>query len=493
MSLNCQEINAVLSELNIDGYFIQDIIQPGYDTLALYLYANGTPKTLLICTAQNSCRLHETRRKINKNDKPLRFMEFLKSKVKGARIESCYQIGLLRIVQMNLVHGDENFTLYIRLWSNASNVILCDKENKILDSMFRRPGKDEVSGGIFKLPEEQIQQKIWPVRDFAEAQQEDKEKFPKAPPMTFNQKVDYWYGEHAQSLSIQALLAQTEKWYNQSRSQMENALEKLLSKRNDFENAQNYKHQGDLIMSYSHLLDGTSKYLQCEDYETGTTIRIPVDPALSAHENAATYYQQYKKAISGASALDHDIEIAKAQISKLDQQYQQIISEKNPVRMEQLFRKDSTPKQKIKKTHPGLSYIINDWYIIVGRDANENDELLRHHVRGADMWLHVRDFPGGYVFIKNRPGKTVPLEILLDAANLAAYYSKARNAGKVDLYYTHVKYLRRAKDGPKGLVLPTHEKNLCITLDQARLNKLDMLHQTSSFEQNPNKKRKSST
>lgn len=268
MSLNCQEINAVLSELNIDGYFIQDIIQPGYDTLALYLYANSTPKTLLICTAQNSCRLHETRRKINKNDKPLRFMEFLKSKVKGARIESCYQIGLLRIVQMNLVHGDENFTLYIRLWSNASNVILCDKENKILDSMFRRPGKDEVSGGIFKLPEEQIQQKIWPVRDFAEAQQEYKEKFPKAPPMTFNQKVDYWYGEHAQSLSIQALLAQTEKWYNQSRSQMENALEKLLSKRNDFENAQNYKHQGDLIMSYSHLLDGTSKYLQCEDYET---------------------------------------------------------------------------------------------------------------------------------------------------------------------------------------------------------------------------------
>jgi predicted ribosome quality control (RQC) complex YloA/Tae2 family protein len=81
------------------------------------------------------------------------------------------------------------------------------------------------------------------------------------------------------------------------------------------------------------------------------------------------------------------------------------------------------------------------------------------------------------VFIKNRPGKTIPLEILLDAANLAVYYSKARNAGKTDLYYTHVKYLRRAKNGPKGLVLPTHEKNLCIELDKKRLARLDSLRQ----------------
>ena len=115
----------------------------------------------------------------------------------------------------------------------------------------------------------------------------------------------------------------------------------------------------------------------------------------------------------------------------------------------------------------------------MGRDANENDELLRHNVRGSDMWLHVRDFSGGYVFIKARPGKTVPLDILLDAANLAVYYSKARNNSKVDLYYTQVKHLRRAKNGPKGLVLPSNEKNLCITPDKERLAKLDSIRAES--------------
>ncbi|MFC2387792.1 NFACT RNA binding domain-containing protein, partial [Treponema socranskii] len=126
-----------------------------------------------------------------------------------------------------------------------------------------------------------------------------------------------------------------------------------------------------------------------------------------------------------------------------------------------------------KKAHPGLDYTVDVWYIIAGRDANEHDELLRRHVRGEDMWLHARDFPGGYVFIKNRPGKTVPRDVLLDAANLAVYYSKGRKAGKADVYYTKVKYLRRAKNGPKGLVLPTQEKNIFVALDQGRLDRLD--------------------
>ena len=95
------------------------------------------------------------------------------------------------------------------------------------------------------------------------------------------------------------------------------------------------------------------------------------------------------------------------------------------------------------------------------------------------MWLHTRDFSGGYVFIKARPGKTVPLDILLYAGNLAVYHSKARRNGQADLYYTEVKYLRRAKDGPKGLVLPTHEKNLHIKLDEEKLRTLDDLEKSA--------------
>ncbi len=498
MSLNCNEINLILDELDLTGAFIQEIVQPGYDMLALYTYKEGNAKTVVICTAQNSIRMNETRRKITKNEKPLRFMEFLRSHIKGCRINSCEQIGFERVVKMELsrkvsadekkanqqtVHVslvkkpvlskeelaaqdepaeiEENYILYIKLWNNAANVILCDTQNTILEPMFRRPERGEVKDKTFTLEVKDVDEAEilgkYPVREW--------KAFP-----SFNSYIDWWYSEHAANLSTESLLEKAEKWYNVRHSKMEAALENLLNKKKSFENAGQLKHQGDLILTFGHLIDGSSKFLECEDYETGKTLRILIDPKKSAQENAQDYYKNYKKATSGIEDLERDIETARRQIEKLDEQYQQICTEKNPVKIEQLLRRDTTPTQQKKKSHPGLDYTINGWYILVGRDASENDELLRHHVRGDDLWLHVRDFPGGYVFIKARKGKTVPLDILLDAANLAVYYSKARTNSKVDLYYTHVKYLRRAKNGPKGLVIPTQEKNLCITPDSSRVS-----------------------
>lgn len=474
MSLNCVEINKIISELDLEGSFIQDIVQPGFDTIAFYTYKNGKAKTILICTAQNGNRINETSKRIPKNDKPLRFMEFLKSRIKGARINSFRQIGLERTVIMELSHSQtEIFNLYIRLWNNASNVILCDSDNIILDSMFRRPQKNEVTGKIF----------IPPVEDNSTLQDLDKWKIRDIPPEfnSFNEYIDFWYSENASSISRESLIEKAEKWYNIAKSKKELGLKNLIAKKESFQNASKFKHQGDLILAFGHEVAPNSRYLDCQDYETGKEIRILLNPNKTLQENAAEYYKNYKKAQSGFEELAHDIEIAEKQLSKLESQYNEILNEKNPVKIEQLLRKDSTPKQQIKKTHPGLDYTVNSWYILVGRDANENDELLRRHVRGDDLWLHTRDFPGGYVFIKNQRNKTVPLDILLDAANLAVYYSKARSSDKVDLYYTHVKYLRRAKNGPKGLVLPTHEKNLCIKIDKDRLQKLDKLHQESQI------------
>ncbi len=38
--------------------------------------------------------------------------------------------------------------------------------------------------------------------------------------------------------------------------------------------------------------------------------------------------------------------------------------------------------------------------ILVGRGAKENDELLRHHVKGNDYWLHARDYPEDIYLLK---------------------------------------------------------------------------------------------
>ena len=505
MSLNCNEIDKIISELNLEGSFIQEVVQPNFNSIALYTYKPGSPKTIFISLEAGACRICETRRKITKNEKPLRFNEMLKSKIKGARILSCAQIGKDRIIRIELEKAgaiyvmpqaqehaakkaksmqtddeDEFFFLYIRLWSNAGNIFLCDKNNLILDSFYRRPAKGEKTGEILALPEEKalsegelsaLNEKF-PLRDFEELAADYAEKHPDYPNLTFNQKVDLFYSENAAQTSLESLLDQAEKWYQSHKSRQIAALDRLKEKREAFKNAGQYKHQGDLILAYGYALDGNSNFLECEDFESGRKVSIKIDPKKSAQENAASYYETYKKQTSGLENLDYDIEAAEKAVAELEAQYAKIIAEKNPIKLEQILRKTQKPKQQEKKAHPGLDFLIDGWQIIVGRDASENDDLLRHTVKGSDMWLHVRDYHGGYVFIKNRPGKTVPLEILLAAGNLAVYFSKARKNGKADLYYTQVKHLRRAKNAPKGTVLPTNEKNLFIKLDEAKIREI---------------------
>ena len=244
--------------------------------------------------------------------------------------------------------------------------------------------------------------------------------------------------------------------------------------------ADTLKHQGDLLLANLYRIPQGASSVELEDYAADNRIiRIALDPRKTAQENAAGYYERYKKAVSGLEALTDDIEASKRTLAALNEELAKLRVEENPYLIEKVLHKRKIPVQRKQaaqeKERPGLTFYHDGWILYVGRTAAENDELLRHHVRGKDMWLHVRDYSGGYVFIKNKNGKTVPLPVLIAAGNLAVFYSKARRNGQADLYYTAVKDLRRAKNAPKGTVLPSNEKNLSIKLDPAVLKQLEQL------------------
>ncbi|MGI5173063.1 NFACT family protein [Treponema sp. OMZ 840] len=493
MSLNYKEIDAVLAELDLKDSFIQSIVQPGYDSLALYVYKSSyiQAKALYICLAAGECRIHETKRPIPKNKTPLRFMEFLKSRIKGAKIRCCRQIGEERIVEIELIQAQTLYKMFIRLWSGAANIVVTDEHLHILDVFYRRPKRGEVSGGTFVLPEQNsvraqktgtepdnnFEKKDFKKRDFTAEEYAVCFKDIDTASLSFNEQLDIWYAEYGNTSSRTLLLAQAEKAYNQRSGRIQSALLKLEEKRQSFLNADIWKHQGDLILANAHTAEscGGTKNLMCIDYNTGKPVSIHIDPKKTAAENAAFYYEQYKKAHSGLKDLEKDIADLKEELKSVHAAYKAICAEENPILIRRFLQKQSAVQKRKEKKHPGLSFSLGEWHILVGRTAAENDELLRNHVKGLDWWLHTRDYAGGYVFIKNRRGKTVPLDVLIDAGNLAVFYSKARKAKTADLYYTQVKHLRRAKNAPKGTVLPAHEKNITVTLDNERIRKMEKM------------------
>ena len=448
MSLNCAEIDKILEELDLEGSYIQKVVQSSYSVMVLHLYKTR-PMSLVICLEPGACRLHETTRKIPKFDKPLRFMELLRSRLRGAKITEAVQLNNDRIVRLSLETASGMLYLYIRLWSGAANMLLVDN-GIIVDAFYRRPSRHEVSGEPWQpLPGESeaatmqtfgnkssvaASSESKAVAESASAAVSSASDIKNTPAVvsspaaekplkiytirsydaskTFNEAIDEWYARQAPVLSLEALRAEAERFYGLKIEKISCALEKLEAKKHSFLQADTLKHQGDLLLANLYRIPQGASSVELEDYAADNRIiRIALDPRKTAQENAAGYYERYKKAVSGLEALTDDIEASKRTLAALNEELAKLRVEENPYLIEKVLHKRKIPVQRKQavqeKERPGLTFYHDGWILYVGRTAAENDELLRHHVRGKDMWLHVRDYSGGYVFIKNKNGKRI--------------------------------------------------------------------------------------
>jgi predicted ribosome quality control (RQC) complex YloA/Tae2 family protein len=416
--------------------------------------------------------MHETFKPFPKSDKPLRFAQFLNSRIVNGWIEEAEQLGTNRVIRLLVHKGEYRYTLYIRLWSNAANFIVTDEDGNVLDAMRRQPKKGEITGGHYAPPAEQKENenREYAIRELPELPDGN---------TSFNAKIDAFYAEKGGALSLEALKEQARRNCEGSIGRLQAALEKLKAKEADYASADRLREYGDIILANIAAINPGDEWLEADNFYadgTGGKIRIKLDPHKSPSKQAELYYEQYTKAKSGLEDIRAEITAGQQELYEVEKKLATLLAEDNPLVLAKLLKTGVAkphPATAQDKKRPGLSFRRGEWLIIVGRDASENDALLRHYVKGGDLWLHARDFPGSYVFIKQRPGKSVPLEILLDAGNLAIFYSKGRNSAEGDLFYTPVNYLRRAKNGPKGLVIPTQEKNLHIKLDEKRLKELE--------------------
>jgi predicted ribosome quality control (RQC) complex YloA/Tae2 family protein len=486
MSLNWKEIDSILAELALPGAQIQRVYQSAYDIFHLELYGKvpgeAAPRSrfLLIALTPGACRLHETVRKPVKPVKPLRFAEFCKSRIVNGWIEEAVQQGNDRIVRIVIHRGAQRYYLWVRLWSNAANVIVTDEAGTVLDAMRRSPKRGEITGAHYP-PEKPEARSASPSPETAAARAAAYTIRELPGPGSFNERVDTWYAEHAGALSLEALREEARKYYGGRIDRLELSLDKLRAKEADFTAGDRFREYGDIIMANLGQIRPGDAWLEAENFYRGGSIRIELDPHKKPAAQAEAYYERYRKAKSGLAELQREIVEGEGELARLQGALESLLAEPNPLVLHQRLKKRGSSaagggagKAKTDKhQRPGLAFKRKEWLILVGRDAAENDALLRRHVKGQDLWLHVRDYAGSYVFIRHRSGKTVPLDILLDAGNLALFYSKGRNNAEADLFYTPVKFLRRAKNGPKGLVIPTQEKNLHIKQEGERLRELE--------------------
>ncbi len=250
------------------------------------------------------------------------------------------------------------------------------------------------------------------------------------------------------------------------------------------QNRDKYKIFGDLLTANLYRIEPNQEFIEVENYysEAMENVQIPLKPELSHSKNAQRYYKLYTKAKATEEHALMQRQHAEAELEYLETVLDAVsrateysdISEIREELAEQgyIAQTNSKKKKKEKKSSP-LEFVSSDGYtIMVGRNNKQNDELTIKSAFSTDMWLHTKNIPGSHVLIRTNGTGEVPDNTLVEAATIAAYFSKAQKGTGIPVDYTLIKNIRKPNGSKPGFVIYETNYTVYVTPDEKLVDKL---------------------
>lgn len=245
-----------------------------------------------------------------------------------------------------------------------------------------------------------------------------------------------------------------------------------------------YRIYGELLNTYGYDAKPGARALEALNYYTNEMITIPLDPTLSATENAKRYFDKYGKLKRTFEALEELTVQVKAEIDHLETILSALdiaIREEDLVEIKEemtqcgyIRRKGPVSAKKVKVTSRPFHYVSSDGYdIYVGKNNFQNDELTFRFATGNDWWFHAKGMPGSHVVVKSKGPEELPDSTFEEAGRLAAYYSKGREQEKVEIDYIQKKHVKKPNGAKPGFVVYYTNYSLMISPDISGIAQLD--------------------
>ena len=561
MAFDGVTIANVVSELKKElvGGRLYKIAQPEEDELLLTIKHPGGQKRLFLSAEASLPLLYLTETNKPSPMTAPNFCMLLRKHLQNGRITDISQPGLERIVHMEIEHLDEmgdlrHKTLIVEIMGKHSNIIFCDENGIIIDSIKRisaavssvrevLPGKpyfvaetqnkldalhtdrDSFRNALAARPQPVFKAiygsytGISPIlaqelcheaaidgesstaalsdSDYDRLYQVFEGMAERIREERFSPNIAYRNGkpvefcalpltlydyEGCHTVSYDSMSVLLEKYYKEKntltrirqkssdlRRIVQTALERNIKKYDlqlrqikDTEKRETYRIYGELLNTYGYDASPGAKSLEALNYYTNETIVIPLDPTLSATENAKKYFEKYGKLKRTFEALGDLTKEVKAEIDHLESistaldiamfeedlaQIKEELTESGYIR-----RKGNARKQKI--TSKPYHYISSDgFHMYVGKNNYQNDELTFKIATGNDWRFHAKQMPGSHVIVRLGNAEELPDRTFEEAARLAAYYSKGRGQDKVEIDYIQKKHVKKPNGAKPGFVV----------------------------------------
>lgn len=297
-----------------------------------------------------------------------------------------------------------------------------------------------------------------------------------APKLTTQQILNRYYSDRLNEQTFGQL-------QHQLQQRLANLLGKLRSKRNGFldrlqasDRSDELRQQADLLMAHLHLGEPGMSQIELPDFETGQPILISLSPEKNLVQNAQSLYKQYQKLTRARAAIDPLLANVQSELHYLEQvdtalrqleTYTTIadLDTLEEIREELIqqgyledptYRRESQSRDRTSEPHHYPT--PSGFELIIGRNNRQNDQLTFRTAGDYDLWFHTQEIPGSHVLLR-LPAGSVPDEMDLQfAADLAAYYSQARQSEQVPVIYTQPKHVYKPKGAKPGTVIYKQEQ-----------------------------------
>ncbi|MGT2929720.1 Rqc2 family fibronectin-binding protein [Streptococcus dentasini] len=297
---------------------------------------------------------------------------------------------------------------------------------------------------------------------------------------SLSELMDFYYQDKAERDRV---AQQASDLIHRVQNELEKNKKKLIKQEKELQatqKAEDFRQKGELLTTYLNQIPNNKDHVELDNYYTGKKVVIALDVSLSPSQNAQKYFKKYQKLKEAVKHLKGLIEETKQTISyfesvelALSQASLDEIAEIREELVQTGFMKRRAADKRQKRKKPE-QYLASDGQtiIMVGRNNLQNDELTFKMAKKGELWFHAKDIPGSHVIIKDNLEPSD--EVKTDAAELAAYFSKARLSNLVQVDMIDNKKLHKPTGGKPGFVTYTGQKTLRVTPNADKILKMKL-------------------
>jgi predicted ribosome quality control (RQC) complex YloA/Tae2 family protein len=451
------------------------IFQLGTASLAID-FGLREPGYLFFSADPSAPRMHLIRRRVRDLEKQsnllTQFSLTLRKDLADTQLEAIEKDTTDRIVRFDFVGRDElgnlkRPVLVAQLTGRSANLLLLDGDSRIVQTARKADSEGQRPGDFYRRPE---------ARGESASPQRASELLAqiRSPESSSpSQTADAYFTSLLEERAFAARASAARADLRKKLAQQEKLLKQLERDLKSHEDAEQHKRVGDLLLANLTTGRRDGKQVELVDYfaDDGSTIQIELDDSITFQEEANRRFGLYSRSKRAVAQIKVRIAAVENRLRELN--LEQTSLEKD-IDARHLDEKPSArapasgSKNSVQKIPGTRSYCSSDGFeILVGRTAQNNDQLTFKVAKPNDLWLHAADYGGSHVVVRNSTKKPIPHPTLIEAAQLAAYFSQAKKDPKVDVHYTERKFVSKIKGGKPGLVRMQRFKNITVEPKEA--------------------------